>query len=135
MDPLLRAALFQVSIQGPVDGLLRADGLLHALPAHLSQPQFEGFRLGRGDGLDDPQQLLRVGHIGEPLPAVGGGHLQLLTICKQLVRSLILMVKGTLFVRMYNSTRPVLPSPASRRRTVPTMSIWSMTGHIFGYYW
>ena len=54
VDPLLRIPLFQVGLQGTVDGLLRVDGLLDPLPAHLGQPQLEGLRLGGGNGLDDP---------------------------------------------------------------------------------
>ena len=41
-------------------------------------------------GLDDPQKLLGVSHIGQTFPPIRSGHLQLLTICKQLACALII---------------------------------------------
>ena len=52
--------------------------------------QLEELRFGRGDGLDDPPQSLRAGHVDELFLDVGGGHLQLFTICKQLILTFFL---------------------------------------------
>ena len=46
--------------------------LLHALVTHFGQPQLDGLGLGAGDGLDDTQQALCGGDIGEALLAVCG---------------------------------------------------------------
>ena len=88
MHPFLGVTLFQIRLKGPVNGLFGIDRLLDALPAHLGQPQLKRLRFGRRDGLDDTQKLLRVGNVGETFFAIGGGHFQLLTICKQFICTL-----------------------------------------------
>ena len=63
MDPVGVIALLLVGLQCPVDGLLRVDGLLDTLTTNLCQPTLERFCLGRGDGLDDTQDLFRIGNV------------------------------------------------------------------------
>jgi hypothetical protein len=51
--------------------------LLHALVAHLGQPEFDGLGFGAGDGLDNAQQRGGFGAIGFALLAVCRGQFQL----------------------------------------------------------
>ena len=53
---------------------------LEPLKTNFGQPEFEGFRLGRWDGLDEAVQLFRISDIGQTLLAVGSGHFQTVTI-------------------------------------------------------
>ncbi len=45
------------------------------------QPELERFGFGRGNGLDQAQELFRVGNVGKPLFAISCGHFQTVTIC------------------------------------------------------
>ena len=89
VDPVGIIALLLVGLQRPVDGLLRVDGLLDALPADLCQPTLEGLCLGRRDGLDDAQKLFRAGNVRQTHLSVCCPHFQLLTICKQFTCALL----------------------------------------------
>ena len=84
VDPFTGISLAQIGFQRALNAQLRVDGFLDALPAHLRQPQLEGFGLGRGDGLDDAQKLPGIGCVGLIIFPVGGTHFQLTTICSQL---------------------------------------------------
>ena len=88
MDSVGVVALLLVGLQRPVDGLLRVDGLLDALPAYGGEPEPEGFCLRRGDGLDDAQDALGIGGLHLSLFAVRGEHLNRGTNCTPVGRQL-----------------------------------------------
>ena len=52
--------------------------------ADLGQPEFDRLSLGAGDALDEAQQRLGGGRVGEIIFPVGGGHFQLATFCDHL---------------------------------------------------
>ena len=55
LEPVLGIALGFVEFAGSAACQFRVCDFLDALVAHLRQPAFEGFSLGRGDGLDDAE--------------------------------------------------------------------------------
>ena len=56
---------------------------LHPLVADTGEPELDRFGLGAGNALDEAQQGLGIGDIGESLLAVLRQHFQLVTICYQ----------------------------------------------------
>ena len=70
VDPFTSIAFLEVRFQSSLDGQLWVNGFFNALPSNLCQPQLERFRFGRGNRLDDSENLLGVGHIGQTLFAI-----------------------------------------------------------------
>lgn len=74
-----------VNLPHPSGGEFGVFDFFEAFVADPCQPEFERLRFGRWDGLDEPEKLLGVRHVGEALPAVVGGHFQSVTICNGLI--------------------------------------------------
>jgi hypothetical protein len=69
---------------GAFEGASGVGHFLHPLAADAGEPEFDRLGLGAGDALDEAQQGLGIGDIGEVAFAVGGGQFQLVTICNWL---------------------------------------------------
>ena len=80
----LRPSLRQFPLVRTLQPKGRIGNLLEALIAHLGKPELDGLRFGAGNGLNQPEQRLRVGYIGESLFSVFRGQFQLVTVCHQL---------------------------------------------------
>ena len=65
-------------LAGSTDGV---GHLLHPLVADAGEPEFDRLGLGAGNALDEAQQGLGIGDIGEAAIAVGGGQFESVTIC------------------------------------------------------
>ena len=72
VDPIVRIPQAFIVLHGLFDGEFRVLHLVYAVGGDLCHPLFEGLGLGRRDGLDDAEELFRVGHVGEAHLAVGG---------------------------------------------------------------
>jgi len=84
LDPLGAAALCLPGLAGAGQRPGGVGHFLHPLVADFGQPKLDRFGLGAGDALDEAQQCLGGGNVGEITFAVGGGHFQLVTIRHQL---------------------------------------------------
>ncbi len=79
VDPLIAVAERAILLAHAVGGKLRILHLLQAFAPDLGQPLFERLGLGAGNALDDAQQRLLIGCVGQALLAVRRFHFQLLT--------------------------------------------------------
>lgn len=80
-EPFLGVAFLLVDGPGALGGELGFFDFLKAFVADIGEPALEGFRIVRGDGLDQAEVLRGVRYIGQALVAGGGGHFQTVTIC------------------------------------------------------
>jgi len=60
-DPFVTVTLGLIQIAHPCGGQFRVFNFFEPFVTHLGQPAFEGFGIGRGDGLDDAEQSFRIG--------------------------------------------------------------------------
>ena len=80
LDPFLGVAFLLVNLAHPSGGEFGVFDFFEAFVADPGEPEFERLRFRRWDGLDEPEKLLRIRHVGEALLAIGGGHFQTVTI-------------------------------------------------------
>jgi hypothetical protein len=76
LNPFLAAAMLLPHGAGAFEGAGGIRDLLHPLVPDLGEPEFDRLSLGAGHALDEPQQGLGVGHVGEVTLAVGGWQFQ-----------------------------------------------------------
>ena len=107
LDPLLAASVLLPSGAGAFEGKRGIGHFLHPLVTDLGEPELDRLRLGAGHALDEPQQSLCVGDVGEAHFAVVSGQFQLVTICNQLTSFLaeavfknLPVVPGGLVIRL-----------------------------------
>ena len=107
LDPFRAAALLLPCLAGAGERARGVGQLLHPLVTDLGQPEFDWLGLGAGDALDEAQEGLGGGDVGEIIFPVGGGHFQLVTVCHQLTAffaeplfQLIPILSGRLGIRL-----------------------------------
>lgn len=112
LNPLLAAPVLPPVFPGAVEGTGRITHVLDALVADFGQPELDRLGLGAGNRLDNAQQGLGIGHIGEAGFAIGGGHFRLVTICHQLtfllleaLLELVPILTRSLVIRLLNQRR------------------------------
>jgi len=88
--PFFAAAVLLPSLAGTVQRKRRVGHFLHALVAHIGQPELDRLSLGAGDALHDAQQRGGVGAIRQTQLAVRTGHFQLYDFLVRLLRPRLL---------------------------------------------
>ena len=96
VDPVVCVAQALVVAHGLLDAQLWVLQLVQALAAHFGQPQLEGFGPLAGDGLDEPQDLLGVGHIGQVFFAISSRQFQLVSDTKAMLNKSTIKAARTL---------------------------------------
>ena len=107
LDPLVTATVFLPGGASAFEGERGIGNFLHPLVADFGQPEFDRFGFRAGHTLDEPQQGLGSGDIGEVVFAVGGRQFQSVTICHRLTPflaeplfQLVPVLPGSLEIRL-----------------------------------
>ena len=74
LNPLVAAAMFLPGDAGAFESAGGVGHFLHPLVADFGQPEFDRLGLGAGNALDEAQQGLGIGDVGEALFPVSRRH-------------------------------------------------------------
>ena len=98
LNPLVAAAMLLPGGAGAFEGTGGVGHFLHPLVADAGEPEFDRLGLGAGNALDEAQEGLGIGDVGEAHFTVVGGQFEPVTICHQLT---------SLFVQALSELVPV----------------------------